>query len=830
MKINKKRLLISVLVLFVALGCVICYVMFFKNKPKEEKEELGIESITTIDNINIKIGDQFYVKDDGEKLVIYDYDSNVLNEYTEDYSYYEIFDKRLIIITSKIGKKIINKNGDVLAVGSSIKVAADNKYILLDNAIYDYNMNKVYVLDFTGEFEYTAEFGNDLLIIQSYKKGSKSLIVDLKEKKILWSDFYNSSSYRNDNGITYIRFTKDNKGYLFDVNTKQILYENITYKDETYMDYNTFIYEDNIMYLENGIVYGENTKIDDKYIMNKDTCEKGYKLKDNKNNIVVDKCMYVYKALFTNAILGFDEENYILFYKNKEINGGYISLEGEYIKVSESYDLLGDGSTYTYYDKSLKQIDIDKNVNINYLNDGFYSSYDYNNYKSYILDKNLNKIENDLSSVICKSNGYCDVAKTFNEHYLYKNAKKVVDDTFVNININDNEIILETLYKTYIIKLGKSKINKLDLSFDNDIDIDKIVNEYELNNIKTKINNNKELFKKYAYIVEKNDMLLNYKKDVYDLFEVIVDKDKYFNEFYFLHKLGYLNIHESESLLSGKAAGTYQDFNTRIDLVSDSKSVLYHELLHFIDNSIDEYSSTTLYRCKDEIGVFDAIPNIPDGCDYVSIPYTNYITEAGAELFASKYFTKNVNAYNFGTYYLSALEYIYGSESLDKWYFEDNNYFTEVLYKEFNDEEIVSKILEALNDTTSLDIKYKDTGYLLDILIDLYRKHNKEDYLTDKKFMFLLKPMLGYDNAKESKYYQDLDSLDNLESNIMGSLKNELKYEYYNTYLVPININGKMYLSWYAWNNSIAKTATILIDYDFDNGNVRDYKIVEENY
>ncbi len=42
-------------------------------------------------------------------------------------------------------------------------------------------------------------------------------------------------------------------------------------------------------------------------------------------------------------------------------------------------------------------------------------------------------------------------------------------------------------------------------------------------------------------------MLLNYKKDVYDLFEVIVDKDKYFNEFYFLHKLGYLNIHESES-------------------------------------------------------------------------------------------------------------------------------------------------------------------------------------------------------------------------------------------------------------------------------------------
>ena len=49
------------------------------------------------------------------------------------------------------------------------------------------------------------------------------------------------------------------------------------------------IKDDNIIYIDNGVLYGENTKIDNQYVMKKDTCELGYKLKDTKNNIVVDK-------------------------------------------------------------------------------------------------------------------------------------------------------------------------------------------------------------------------------------------------------------------------------------------------------------------------------------------------------------------------------------------------------------------------------------------------------------------------------------------------------------------------------------------------------------
>ncbi|CDF20189.1 unknown [Clostridium sp. CAG:609] len=40
------------------------------NNNKEEKYALGIENITTLDNINIKIGNDFYIRDEEEKLVV----------------------------------------------------------------------------------------------------------------------------------------------------------------------------------------------------------------------------------------------------------------------------------------------------------------------------------------------------------------------------------------------------------------------------------------------------------------------------------------------------------------------------------------------------------------------------------------------------------------------------------------------------------------------------------------------------------------------------------------------------------------------------------------
>ena len=55
MKKNKKRLLIGTLILFVVWSCVTVFIIFKDNKNIVINKELGILSVSTIDNFNIKI-------------------------------------------------------------------------------------------------------------------------------------------------------------------------------------------------------------------------------------------------------------------------------------------------------------------------------------------------------------------------------------------------------------------------------------------------------------------------------------------------------------------------------------------------------------------------------------------------------------------------------------------------------------------------------------------------------------------------------------------------------------------------------------------------------
>ena len=97
MKKNKKRLVISILVLFVICISVIVYIIINKHVNVNEDKGLGIENIIALNSINVKIGNDFYVKDEGEKLVIYDFSNNIISEYQDSYSYYEIINKKYII-------------------------------------------------------------------------------------------------------------------------------------------------------------------------------------------------------------------------------------------------------------------------------------------------------------------------------------------------------------------------------------------------------------------------------------------------------------------------------------------------------------------------------------------------------------------------------------------------------------------------------------------------------------------------------------------------------------------------------------------------------------
>uniref|UniRef100_UPI003FED4211 hypothetical protein n=1 Tax=Candidatus Onthocola sp. TaxID=3085646 RepID=UPI003FED4211 len=136
-------------------------------------------------------------------------------------------------------------------------------------------------------------------------------------------------------------------------------------------------------------------------------------------------------------------------------------------------------------------------------------------------------------------------------------------------------------------------------------------------------------------------------------------------------------------------------------------------------------------------------------------------------------------------------------------------------------------ILDALSDTTSLNMTYKYTGELLDILVDLYKKNNGEDYLNDKKFVLLLRPMLDFMNAVNSKYYKEIYSLD-INLDFLNSIKDEVDYECFSSFVEPFIMNDKMYISWYVWDISVSRSAVIYIDYDFNKEEIKDFKLLEE--
>ena len=49
---------------------MLVYIILDENNNVQDKDKLGVEAVTTIDNIDVKIGNDFYVRDEGEKLVV----------------------------------------------------------------------------------------------------------------------------------------------------------------------------------------------------------------------------------------------------------------------------------------------------------------------------------------------------------------------------------------------------------------------------------------------------------------------------------------------------------------------------------------------------------------------------------------------------------------------------------------------------------------------------------------------------------------------------------------------------------------------------------------
>ena len=814
---KKKKLIVIILVIILGISIGTTTYLLLPKKNNLKEPVLNINNTIVINSLNVEVGNDFYIVKNDNGFTTYDLSQNKLYTYEDKLTEYSIYNN-YIIITNEDKTLVIDKNGKEIITGKSITSLYNNtKYLIIDNKVYNNNMNEIYTLpDYFNDKElYLCQIINDNLIM-TFEDKQYNKIINLNTKEEVYTNFdeYISTEIENEES-KYIIIKFNDKYDIYDTIKKEIVIKDIN------IDRNLVISKDNeTIYIYNDKIYKNNTKINNKYHMDNTSCEVGGKLLDKKNNIIIDKCMLYYEELFTDIIMGSDNENSVLYINNKILSANTFAKEGEYI-ISYTYN--ENESTSKIYNKEGKEV---KAGSITYfINNNIYKEYNTTTQTFYFTNNKLEKISPEFEYIECPYNNYCNVLDTNYNKTLYRNGKKITSNIYDKIIVKENYIVATTVFNTYIYLLGTNPEININTKEELDINTNEIIDKYELKSMETKIKDNIDFFNKYAYIIENNDKLLDYKKQVLDIFEIIIDNKKYLNEISLLKKLKELNIVYTDDLDPGVAA-TYEDSNTRINLGEKDTGTLYHELTHFIDHSFNSNNYRYhLYKCDNK---YTIQTNYSSQCEILSIE-TNFITEAGAELYSGKYFTKEIEAYSPAPLILEALEYIYSQEEINKWFFESDTYFKKIWLDMGYSFEDTQKVIESLTKRTKIGYyNDDDTIFLVDAIIDLYKYQNSNEFLQDNKFTYILRSLIGYKkDFSNSKYSNELKTITSNNDTIKELFKEKFPdYYFYNDFGNFIIIDNKPYLSFMAYYKG--ETKILLIDYDFDNNSIIDYTEIDK--
>lgn len=818
----KKR---NIIFSFIVILLLIVSLYFIMPKNLENEKQLNINEEIVINDPDISVYSNFYIKSNDDSFIVYNFSKEVIYQYNTKIMDYEVFQDKYIIINLDNKTSVIDKDGNIILTGNYnlpvYNTTNTINYLIIDDKIYDSNMQVIYTLPdyfidqiFIKNNLYSLDIINDVMFL-TFSNKKYNLMVDLTTKQ----EYQNFDSYmtfnNSDNNITFVAINSNDSYKIFNTIDKTVLIENAT------IDENLIISASNeTMYIYKNNVYQNGTKINTSYHMYNDNCSIGSKLVDESNDIIIDKCMLYYEELFNNVIVGSNNETSILFINNKLLEASTFSKTGDYIS-SYNYDNINDVSIYKVYNQLGEEI-VD-NKGIYYIGAGYYQVYDTQENLSYFADDNLNIISDKFEYANCSYNNFCEVTNDNYNKILYRNGKKVSNNLYDSISINNNYIVAKTLFNTYIYKLGSSNEINIDYLENLDVDIEQIISKYDLNNIKDKIESNSLLFKKYAYIVENNDYLLQYKKQVMDMFEVIVDNKEYLDELGFLKKLEKLNIEINDNLRPG-VAGEYYDSDVKISLKETTNNTLYHELIHFIDFSFNHHNNRySIYKCNDEYVLKNGYNST---CDLIKID-SNFITEAGAEVYSGKYFTSEITAYNPAPTILETLEYICGSKEVEKWFFESDIYFKKIWLDIGYSYDDTNKVINALSNETQINSNGSDnTTLIVDALIDLYKYKKDNNFMNDSKFKYMLRSIIDYrKDFHDSKYKEELNLVISDNYNISKILDDSLgEYVFYKNFGDVLIIDDKTYISILCYKEN--ETGVLLVEYDFDNNIILNYNYI----
>ena len=822
---------IEVPIVILVIAGIIGFVCFF-SKEKDKKEEpkfIGAVSMISTDyKVISQQGDYFAFYGENDLIgLINDKDEIVLEPKYEDIEY---ADKDYFIVKKAdeegyYKKYVIDLNEKTYLEGYSIIVFKNKDkvyyYVMEDKGIdiYDDEFGKYYECeDCTGHVEGFIYSDNTLY------------------------DLFGKKTYNYDKKALYFGgtlFFNGKTAYSVGIDG-----EFKTYKNASIDDYVVTLGNDKYFLYENVKVNKDNTI----------TLNKNYSAKLSESCPYGSVNIYEKDKLYSEECFDVKIEDGLFVLSTRNVDGSPITkvflnngnvLEKDNILSVEGNIIISSFQENSYYDLEGNELDLQCTY-IEAISDNSYACTVYGEGVT-LLDKEFNPIEDGkYDSISC--DGYLCVVELDHNYGALYNGKKILDLTFPNLRKSNNILFAEGISENLVVTLGTENIN-YDIVYSEskykEIDVDKVIEDYDLQDIKEEIKDNEELFKKYAYIVLNNDGLVteykgkeyNYRRYVLMTFKVFAHNKKYLYEYNMLDCLKNLHfIVNAETSVSG-AAGTYSygEIVLMLDYAQNGK-VIYHELMHMVDYTINEryINSKKIYVCGDDVVITKANKNECEG-KYLD-QYTGLITEGGAEYYSGLYLQNmRVSSYGHAVNALASLAYIYGDDTINDIYFSPYSEIDlfELLHNDGMSLEDYQDFLQVSSSITVLGGKFEEKNFqkCLKYLIDIYKRKKGDKWYEDKEFLITLdnyvyaqldRNIVGDEIANNLKLFNG-NSADNLAGE---NLMMRLGYSYeVSPGCVIRSFDGKTYLSIQAYAPKEADdVGFVVIEFNPSNEEVINYK------
>lgn len=792
---KKKHVIISIIVGIFLVLLAIAGIIYFKYgrednfNNKEEVQGYRISDIVEINDSNIRYHDDFYLKETNKGFEIYDLNSNILYEEPNNKTY--VVNNELITFEESGKHYAIDKNGNTIIdeYDFSIYDPVKNEYYYVkSNVIYDSSSNVIYTLP--ESYDFVDIYGDFILVT-----GADNALVNLNDgtsKELLYYYLIGENDF--------ILVNSEGKFILCDLNSSK---EIAVYEDyHTYTVNGQYIYklingEEIDLIVDGEFINGERDYLTDNIYVDYGACSNGGMLKSD-NKAIIDECY--------NGFYYLGQDKYLAFMANYDAelyNDGKVVATLEEPLVAGDY-ILSETDVLELYNSSGEKIDL----NISRIS-LFNNSYLANILDVwYILNEKLEVKQGPYKKLEC--NDYACIFKDLDNNYgILLDEKEVFKSKeYLDLELQNNLIIGSTYDKTYIYEISDEG-NSLELNIEN-----------------------KDFKTKFEYIVDNNSNIKDFKKEVLNLYPLIEKNSDLLEESYLLDSLWRLKIYEDDTI-GENYTGLYQDYDKLIRYKIDDDSVIYHELIHFLDHSISE-GSFKAYVCGGEYLDYEQFAKLSleemKDCESVNVTYANFMTEAGAEITTAKNYIKNITTYKIPCDIYTALENIFGSLLIDKVFMHsETDYLLLKLFldNDFTIEEYQRYVALFNSYVTNSEDSYK----VADALIDIYSQVKDNNWFEDKEFVYIISSIIKACDYSGSKYYNELQEY-LYQINFYDEVVSKIDGDKYSVRVTPFDcfyIDGEFYFVIQVWADIGSGQSTeeeILVNYDFNSGSVKDFELI----